>query len=112
MALRLQEKETEVTQPTLKYPVIYTPDFHNTPRVRFTDIPEAGDFGIGPNEAERSAEDILITAINFYFDNDWPIPLPSTPEENQETVDVGEELSEKIRQWNAEFRQARVYLKD
>ena len=48
--------------------------------VTFRDVPESITQGGNFEEAMFLAEDVLICGLEFYFENDKPIPLPSEPQ--------------------------------
>lgn len=85
---------------TLTYPMIITPDTHDTFTVKFVDIPEAHTNGVDYKDALINAQDAFETALEFYFEDGRRIPLASTPEEGQAMLNIGIELSEKILAWN------------
>lgn len=60
----------------MKYPVIIEKD-GETYMARFLDIPEALTCGDTYEDALREAQDALITAFEFYFEDQRPVPLPS-----------------------------------
>ncbi|ASG64901.1 antitoxin [Idiomarina piscisalsi] len=60
----------------MNYPVIIKPD-GNTFMVRFVDIPEAMTCADTYEEALEEARDALITAFEFYFEDQRQIPMPS-----------------------------------
>ncbi|RUO47517.1 type II toxin-antitoxin system HicB family antitoxin [Pseudidiomarina donghaiensis] len=60
----------------MKYPVIIEKD-GQTFMSRFIDIPEALTCGDTYEEALIEAQDALITAFEFYFEDQRPVPMPS-----------------------------------
>lgn len=58
------------------YPVIIEQD-DSTFMARFPDIPEALTCGDTPEEALAEAQDALLTAFEFYFEDERAVPLPS-----------------------------------
>ncbi|MFC0308513.1 type II toxin-antitoxin system HicB family antitoxin [Gallibacterium trehalosifermentans] len=70
----------------LRYPVEVIADDNGTFLVTFPDIPEAASVGEDIESALLEAEEGLETALEFYFDDRRPIPLPSQIKENQYTV--------------------------
>lgn len=70
----------------LRYPVELKADDNGTFLVTFPDIPEAASVGEDLESALLEAEEGLETALEFYFDDKRPIPLPSKPQEGQYTV--------------------------
>ena len=51
--------------------------------VTFRDVPESITQGGNFEEAMFLAEDVLICGLEFYFENDKPIPLPSDPQADE-----------------------------
>ncbi|WP_314739873.1 type II toxin-antitoxin system HicB family antitoxin [Haemophilus parahaemolyticus] len=51
--------------------------------VTFRDVPESITQGGNFEEAMFLAEDVLICGLEFYFENDKPIPLPSEPQADE-----------------------------
>ncbi|MFV0575594.1 MAG: type II toxin-antitoxin system HicB family antitoxin [Vibrio sp.] len=58
------------------YPVKITPDGDNF-MVSFPDIPEALTCGETVEDAKQEAVAALITAFDFYFEDERPVPMPS-----------------------------------
>lgn len=58
------------------YPVIIEQD-ETTFMVRFVDVPEALTCGDTYEEALAEAADALVTAFEFYFEDQRPVPMPS-----------------------------------
>ncbi|MFZ7141558.1 type II toxin-antitoxin system HicB family antitoxin [Avibacterium avium] len=70
----------------LRYPVELHADDNGTFLVTFPDIPEAASVGEDIESALLEAEEGLETALEFYFEDKRPIPLPSQPKAGQYTV--------------------------
>lgn len=70
----------------LRYPVEITPDDNGTFLVTCPDIPEMASVGEDIDSALLEAEEGLETALEFYFDDKRPIPMPSQPKDGQHTV--------------------------
>ena len=64
--------------------------------VSFPDIPEAHTFGNTVDDSLMHAADALESALDFYFDDKRPVPLPSTPAPGQHVVELPISLSAKI----------------
>lgn len=60
----------------MKYPAHFEPDTVGFV-VTFRDIPEAITQGDDEAEAMAMAQDALLTALDFYFDDGRPVPAPS-----------------------------------
>ena len=72
---------------TNQYPV--TLEFDKATKgyaVFFTDIPEAMTQGDSIEDALIEAEDALITAMDFYFEDKRAVPMPSKAGKGQHTV--------------------------
>ena len=61
----------------MRYPVTLTPAPEGGYMVSFVDIPEALTQGETVAEAMEAAKDALLTAFDFYFEDNELIPLPS-----------------------------------
>jgi len=79
----------------MRYPVILTPDSGGYV-VSFPDVPEALTQGETKEEALAMALDALITAFEFYFDDQEPVPLPTKVQKGADYVDVPASLSAKV----------------
>lgn len=54
--------------------------------VTFPDIPEAMTQGDTLEEALEMAKDVLLSAMDFYFEDKRPVPMPSKAKKGQQTV--------------------------
>lgn len=70
------------------YPAKFTPAKEGGYIVTFRDIPEAITQGDDMTEAVEMAEDVLQSAMDFYFEDQRPAPLPSAPEEGERLVEL------------------------
>jgi antitoxin HicB len=84
----------------LSYPVTLTPDTNGTLLVTFPDIPEATSVGDDEDEALLNALDALETALEIYFDERRPIPLPSKARKGQLVVTLPALVTSKVMLWN------------
>ncbi len=84
----------------LSFPASITPDGDGF-LVLFPDIPEAVTCGDTYEDALEMAADAIATAMDFYFEDQRPVPQPSRPSQNQVLIDLPESLSEKVFQLNA-----------
>jgi antitoxin HicB len=90
----------------LAYPVRLTPDRESGGYVvGFPDIPEALTQGETVEEALQQAHDALETALDFYFDDRRPVPMPSRPKRGQRTVVLPISIEAKILLLNEMTRQ-------
>lgn len=64
--------------------------------VTFPDIPEAITCGDTEEEALRHAVDALETALDFYFEKNRLVPLPSRARRGQPVVELAASLSAKV----------------
>lgn len=78
----------------MQYPVTIEQDGH-TFMVRFVDIPEALTCGDTYEEALAEAHDALVTAFEFYFEDQRPVPMP-TPAKEQAVVSVPASVWAKV----------------
>lgn len=89
----------------LNYPVTLSPDSNGTFLVEFPDSPEATSVGSTVEEALHEAVDALLTALEIYFDEQRPVPLPSAPTCGQHTVALPALETAKVLLWNEMQRQ-------
>lgn len=82
----------------MRYPVNLDPDSGGFV-VSFPDIPEALTQGDSREEALSMALDALVTAFEFYFEDNQKVPLPS--EVTGEFVDVPLSVASKVLMLNA-----------
>lgn len=84
----------------MHYPVIIEPD-GNTWLARVPDVPEVLTGGDTREEALAEAAGALITAFEFYVEDNRPVPLPSKPAPGQEVVAVPPSVWGKVLLLNA-----------
>lgn len=84
-----------------EYPVIIERDGTKSWMVHFPDIPEALTCGSSPKDALAEAQDSLLTALSFYFEDKRPVPLPSRPQAGQPVVRVPAILWSRVLLLNA-----------
>lgn len=75
----------------MRYPAHFAPASEGGFVVTFRDIPEAITQGETEAEAMEMAEDALLTAMDFYFEDKRPVPPPSAllPEERLVELPLG-----------------------
>ena len=73
--------------------------------VSFPDIPEAHTFGKNREHALEMAKEALETAMEFYFDDQRQVPLPSLPKRGQTVVNLSPSLAAKVLLLNEMLRQ-------
>ncbi|AWK43143.1 type II toxin-antitoxin system HicB family antitoxin [Photorhabdus laumondii subsp. laumondii] len=83
----------------MRYPVTLEPVEEGGYFVSFPDIPEALTQGDTREEALEMALDALITAFEFYFEDNEKIPLPGPA--GQDYVDVPLSVASKVLMLNA-----------
>lgn len=64
--------------------------------VTFRDIPEALTCGDTLDDANEMAQDALITAMDFYFEDRKKVPMPSQPEEGEVMVELPDSVFAKV----------------
>lgn len=64
--------------------------------VTFRDIPEAITQGDDETEALAMAKDALITAMDFYFEDKRPVPLPSRLQEDEHAIALPPSVESKV----------------
>ena len=73
--------------------------------VSFSDIPEAHIFGNNREHALNMAREALATAMEFYFEDQRPVPAPSTPKRGQPVVELAPSVAAKVLLLNEMLRQ-------
>ena len=79
----------------MRYPVNIEPDGSSF-FVSFPDIPEALTQGETREEALAMGKDALETALEFYFENERTVPLPSKPKRGQPVIALSPSLWAKV----------------
>lgn len=79
----------------MKYPAMIQPT-EDGYVVQFKDIPEAITQGDTFEEAVEMAEDALLTALSFYFEDNRSIPAPSAPAASETLIDLPLSASIKV----------------
>lgn len=64
--------------------------------VTFRDIPEAITQGDNLAEAREMATDVLLSAMDFYFEDHRPVPLPSVVQADEELVELPTSVYAKV----------------
>ena len=73
--------------------------------VTFRDIPEAITQGDDKTEAIMMAEDALLTAMDFYFEDKRPVPMPSKPLEGEVLIELPTSVFAKVLLLNEMLKQ-------
>lgn len=77
----------------MKYAVNYTVDSDGV-TVTFPDVPEALTCGDDLADAREMAQDALITALEFYFEDSRPVPFPTS--EGDDYVELPLSIEAKV----------------
>lgn len=79
----------------MRYPVNLQPDTVGY-FVSFPDIPEAMTQGENLEEAMEMAQDVLVSSMDFYFEDQRHVPMPSILKEGQPFIELEPELWAKV----------------
>jgi antitoxin HicB len=85
---------------SMQYPAVFLPDPSGGYVITFPDIPEAITQGDTEAEALSMAEDALITAMDFYFEDQRAVPAPSRPQAGERLIALPAELADRVRLLN------------
>lgn len=81
----------------MKYPAHFEADHElGGYVVTFRDIPEAITQGNTLETATCMAKDVLVSSMDFYFDDKRPVPMPSAPQPGEYLIELPTSLSAKI----------------
>lgn len=81
----------------MKYPAHFEADKESGGYVvTFRDIPEAITQGETFDEAVCMAKDVLISSMDFYFEDKRPVPMPSAPQPGEHLIELPTSLSAKV----------------
>jgi antitoxin HicB len=72
----------------MHYPAIFTPAPEGGFVVTFRDIPEAITQGDDEAEALAMSAEVLLSAMDVYFDEKRPVPMPSKPKAGERIVSL------------------------
>lgn len=89
----------------LTYSYTLTPDTNGTLLVRFPDIPEAASVGNDEQDAAINALEALEAALEIYFDERRPIPLPAVADPTPYSVTLPAVVTSKVYLSNEMIRQ-------
>lgn len=84
----------------MHYPAKFEPAEEGGFVVTFRDIPEAITQGDNETEAMTMAEDALLSAMDFYFEDRRPVPLPSKLMHGEQLVTLPPNVAAKVRLLN------------
>jgi antitoxin HicB len=82
------------------YPAKLTRQSVGNYAVRFPDVPEALTLGDTVEEALRHAADALESALDFYFEHNRPVPMPSAPKRGHHLVELPTSAAAKVLLFN------------
>ncbi|MFJ9451495.1 type II toxin-antitoxin system HicB family antitoxin [Herbaspirillum sp. NPDC101397] len=81
----------------MQYPATFTPDTEDGGFViTFRDIPEAISQAETVDEALAMAADALLSAMDFYFEDSRPVPLPSKAKRGEHLIALSASVSSKV----------------
>ena len=89
----------------MKYPGRFEPAPEGGYVVTFRDIPEAITQGDSLEEAQEMAQDALLTAMDFYFEDRRQVPMPSAPEAGELEVELPASAWAKVLLLNVQIAQ-------
>jgi antitoxin HicB len=78
------------------YPARFDPAEEGGFVVTFRDIPEAVTQGDTEDEAAAMAEDVLVSAMDFYFEDRRPVPAPSRPAKGERKIELPTSVAAKV----------------
>ncbi|WLT05001.1 type II toxin-antitoxin system HicB family antitoxin [Snodgrassella alvi] len=73
--------------------------------VTFRDLPEALTCGDTLEEARIMAADALLTALEFYFEDRRPVPMPSKMQKGEELISLPPSVTAKVLLLNEMIKQ-------
>lgn len=80
----------------MRYPAKFTPAKEGGFVVTFRDIPEAITQGDSREEATAMAEDVLVSAMDFYFEDHRAVPSPSLPKRGERLIELPPSVAAKV----------------
>jgi antitoxin HicB len=80
----------------MQYPATFSADESGGFVVTFRDIPEAITQGDTESEALEMAQDALITAMDFYFEDRRPVPPPSKARAGERIIELPLSVTAKV----------------
>jgi antitoxin HicB len=87
------------------YPAHFEPAEEGGFVVTFRDIPEAIAQGDDEAEAAREAESVLVSAMDFYFEDNRPVPKPSKAKMGERYIRLPASVSAKVLLLNEMLKQ-------
>lgn len=89
----------------MNYPARFEPDVNGGYSVTFRDIPEAITQGDTLEEARHEAAAALVTAMDFYFEDNRSVPAPSAAQPGEELVAMPVSVATKVTLLNLMLEQ-------
>lgn len=80
----------------MDYPALFKPADEGGFVVTFRDIPEAISQGETLEEAEAMALEVLISSMDFYFEDKRPVPAPSRKRRGERLVSLPLSIAAKV----------------
>ena len=80
----------------MKYPATFTPAEEGGFVITFRDIPEAISQGDDEAEALHMAADVLLTVMDFYFEDRRPVPMPSEKQDGERMIPLPLSAASKV----------------
>lgn len=80
----------------MRYPAKFTHAKEGGFVVAFRDIPEAITQGDSLEEATAMAEDVLVSAMDFYFEDHRAVPPPSPPKRGERLIELPPSVAAKV----------------
>ena len=78
------------------YPATFTLEENGGYTVSFRDIPEALTCGDNLDDAKEMAQDALITAMDFYFEDRRTVPMPSRAKKGEVLIELPDSIFAKV----------------
>lgn len=78
------------------YPATFEKEDSGLYAVSFRDIPEALTCGDSYEDALVMAKDALVTAMDFYFETNRSVPLPSKAKDGEVLIELPPSISAKV----------------
>jgi antitoxin HicB len=89
----------------MKYPAKFEAGESEAIIVTFRDIPEAIAQGVDEADAVIEGASALLTAMDFYFEDRRPVPLPSEAVEGERLIELPLSASAKVMLLNETLKQ-------
>lgn len=80
----------------MRYPALFSAAKEGGYVVTFRDIPEAITQGDTEAEALEMAEDVLMSSMDFYFDDKRPVPVPSKARADERLIELPASVAAKV----------------